>query len=749
MKIIIVLLLVFLVALPAISQQPKKQEMQSQMKEAINEINKQVTELDKQIAEAIKNKEEAESISDLQRQRNMLVKQLQMMGGVSKSLGNLTEKQVDAALQEELIVPKRDTGRLSLFPRKLMSESELMIYLRRVHGQVEIIIPPKEKTDALEIYNDTKAKTHSTDAIGNAASSCWMLGHSEKAVFIIGKVCLDSIRNTDNLNNYAAFLTMLGAEHAALPILQYLNYLYPKNSSIYNNLGQAWFGLGELEAANKYLDSAILLDPTHSTANETLSQIHLSRGQTQQTIASLKASLKEVYDPEKHAQLTNLGYQITYSDLPAFNYPMMNDPFGLIPLVNSLPDHLQTDVDDIGPALTLRRFLNGVSEFKEELVEENRILGQDLYNRGERISMDSGYGQAFLKPHNSPGYKTGKAHADLQDLAVQLGLRRKPPTASEELEYLTPEEIVFKCHNYWRDSVLAPIDSLSKYLRQQIKDKNCSAANQTLNAYLKKRDEIFNKGVQAIKTLFIDASPKLTNWIKTHLYATMDPPPSSTDNITMNNLFISKQLHTQARDVFKNASYEFALKIFDEAFRLDIEYRNLCKPTPPPVPNPGAENVRRHKKDDIGCEFEKWVEPSGEYKFVLFCNTLTEKIDPKLSKKNPPNPKGKAKSAKKPAQRSTRPPMRGPGGSLLFTEENKDETITRYLPPLIEEDKDLSQFSIAYDRWGNLTGFDVQLNKEGNALADPDSKFSDIYSRWTWIAAGSTQKGILNKLSIK
>ena len=630
-----------------------------------------------------------------------------------------------------------------------MSESEILAYLRKVHTEVERMIPTKEKADALEIYNDTKAKTNSTDAIGNAASSCWMLGHSEKAVFIIGKVCLDSIRNTDNLNNYAAFLIMLGAEHAALPILKYLNYLYPKNSSIYNNLGQAWFGLGELEEANKFLDSATLLDPTHSTANETISQIHLSHGQTAKTIASLKASLKEVYDPEKHAQLTNLGYQITYSDLPPFNYPMMNDPFGLIPLINSLPDHLQTNVDDIGPALNLRRFLNGVTEFKEELVKENRVLGQDLYDRGERISMDTGYSQVFLNPHNSPGYKSGKAHSDLQDLAVQLGLRRKPPTPSEELQYLTPEEIVLKCHNYWRDSVLAPIDSLSKYMRQQIKDKNCSAANQTLNAYLKERDEIWNRGVQAIKTLFIDASPKLTNWIKTHLYATMDTPPKAVDNNTMTNKFISRQLQTQGRDLFKNASYEFALKLFDEANGMDIEYRNLCKLNPPPVRNPGAENVRRHKKNDIGCEFEKWVEPSGEYKFYLFCNTLTEKIDPKLERRKPENPKGKAKSGKKQQQSRAHPPMGSPAGPSLFTDENEDEIITRYTPPLTEEDKDLSQFSIAYDRWGNLIGFDVQLNKEGNALADPDSKFSDIYSRWTWIAAGSTKKGILNKLSIK
>ncbi|MEI9913315.1 MAG: hypothetical protein WDO71_28930 [Bacteroidota bacterium] len=68
----------------------------------------------------------------------------------------------------------------------------------------------------------------------------------------------------------------------------------------------------------------------------------------------MKAALKETYDPDKEAQLSSLGYTITFEDLPPLNYPMKNDPFGLIPFMESLPEDLQTDVNDITPALNLK-----------------------------------------------------------------------------------------------------------------------------------------------------------------------------------------------------------------------------------------------------------------------------------------------------------------------------------------------------------------------------------------------------------
>ena len=89
---------------------------------------------------------------------------------------------------------------------------------------------------------------------------------------------------------------------------------------------------------------------------------------------------------------------------------------------------------------------------------------------------------------------------------------------------------------------------------------------------------------------------------------------------------------------------------------------------------------------------------------------------------------------------------RGPSPAYYVIEP---ENGNQQAAPLNAEEKDLSQFSIEYDKWGNLVGLNFQLNKEGTALADPDSIEAGIDSRWSWNAIASPQKGFLNKLLIK
>ena len=79
---------------------------------------------------------------------------------------------------------------------------------------------------------------------------------------------------------------------------------------------------------------------------------------------------------------------------------------------------------------------------------------------------------------------------------------------------------------------------------------------------------------------------------------------------------------------------------------------------------------------------------------------------------------------------------------FIFNENRQTE-------PLTAEEKDLSQFSIEYDKSGNLVGLKFQLNEEGTALADPDSEEAGIDWRWSWNAVASPKKGFLNKLPIK
>ena len=91
----------------------------------------------------------------------------------------------------------------------------------------------------------------------------------------------------------------------------------------------------------------------------------------------------------------------------------------------------------------------------------------------------------------------------------------------------------------------------------------------------------------------------------------------------------------------------------------------------------------------------------------------------------------------------------GRRGPSVFDNNDDFKDVNQGLPPLTPEVKDVSQFSIEYDRWGNLVGLNFQLNQEGTALADPDSVESGIDSRWSWNAIASPKKGFLNKLLIK
>ncbi|MGZ8525654.1 MAG: hypothetical protein ACXWV1_14575, partial [Chitinophagaceae bacterium] len=284
--------------------QSSKREMQAGMLSAINELNTQIADLEKQITEARKNKEDEGTIKEMEDQVAMLKKQLKMMGGLNKTVSGISEKTFQQAGEEgKTIVPKKDIARISILPKKILSDAELLSFVKIVNIEVEKILPAAEKKEALAIYTETKVKYKLPAAVSSAASGCWMFGHWEKALFLIGRACTDDIPDPDNLNNYAAFLISTGGEQAALPILDYLNKKYPENSTILNNMGQAWFGLGDLDNAKKYFDATITLYPTHSQTNVTLSEIYRSQNDTPRAIAALKNSVSDTYDPDKESQL--------------------------------------------------------------------------------------------------------------------------------------------------------------------------------------------------------------------------------------------------------------------------------------------------------------------------------------------------------------------------------------------------------------------------------------------------------------
>ena len=764
MRTIILFVLLAFVSRSVFPQVPTKKEMQEQMLNTINVLNNQIADLEKKITEAKKNKEVDETIKELEDQVTMLKKQVAMMGGVSKGISKISEKTFQQANEEEAIVPQKDAARINSLPKKILTEAELLVFIKNVHAGVEKIIPAEEKKAALDIYNETKAQYKSAEIVGNAASGCWMLGHWEKALFLMGKACMDSIADADNLNNYAAFLINTGAEQAALPILEYLNSKYPDNSTIQNNIGQAWFGLGETDKAKKCLDSATNLYPNHSMANSTLSKLSLSHGDTINSIAFLKASLKESYDPEKEQELLKVGYEIKFADMPPLNYPMKNDPFGLIPLIKSWdPNKIQSSIADGATALAMQRYLNGVRDFGRELADENMELNNKLVQRGNKLSEDSFYRREFLDPHNCPGYLVAARSLQLYRFenpyviktfggksSLFIGLRlpyQKPLGDLDKL--LSVEQIRKDCEMLWFKEVLEPLEVLGQNMTGNSED--CADYDAKMNAYLAKRKSIYSRGVKLIQNEFIKNSDRLTTWIKYNLYGAKDDPPKDMNDLS--TALISDVEFKIGRSRIRNQEYAGVLSLIEMANKFESRYRSACDKNPTPDPDAAGDVLTPLKVRTVECEYIKRVITPVRYEFVLHCNTITERKNPKLPKRKTNVPKGSVQSSKPrlrdvlgPLQQVFRNAAHGPNN---FADEMEEEQTPNQQSPLTAENKDMSQFSIEYDKWGNLVGFNFQLNEDGTNLKDPDSIESGVDSRWSWNAIASSKKGFLNKLLIK
>ena len=162
---------------PVKTEMPSKTEMQSQMNEATNEIRKEIADLEKQIASS----KDADEIKDLNEQVAILKKQLSMMEGLNKNMAGMSEKVFKAAGNEDTgtAIPKRDATRISMIPKKIATDAELLSFLKNVNSGVERLISPAERTEALNIYSETKAKYKSVRDCGQCSKrllDAWPLG---------------------------------------------------------------------------------------------------------------------------------------------------------------------------------------------------------------------------------------------------------------------------------------------------------------------------------------------------------------------------------------------------------------------------------------------------------------------------------------------------------------------------------------------------------------------------------------------
>lgn len=595
MRIIFFLLLMFFIAGKGVSQPPVKKEikktipeqvpnknqMQGHLAEAINELNKQIADLEKQIAEAKANKEDEGIIKDLEDQKAMLKKQVEMMGGVTKKIAKIPDKIVNEAIKNDSIqnsetkasVPKLDKKRIDMMPEDTLNDADLTLFIKKIHTEVERIITKEEKEEASRAYEAAKSLGKTSNGMSNISTNLYLSGHPAHAIYLLGKECSSSPKHANNLNNYAALLIMAGGEQAAIPILQNLNQSFPNNSTILNNLGQAWYGLGDMNKAKIYLDLAIVLFEDHPQANQTKCWIQKSEGNDKGAIESLKRSIQEVYTAEKDHLLVKLGGKLTYRDFK-FPYHGKPEPLGVEKFIRFIPEY------PFEGGTTAERSRSEWNEFKLKVSAAKEVIDKKM---------------EFLKPL-----------VDSHHIRLQNDPKLLEPfnnhvhiTARRKLMLLT-EWAQDRMTSLYRE-----FESNADSLKQWRKDfdeamrtlESCSAKKDAATTYLSKANLVH----QLINS-------KTLNLIKTH-----------------NNTLVRLVQYTSTDESeyqLMIESFKAGILIFLSGMQCDFEVG--CVPS---TTSPQTQNKPLPDFDSVNCQYkdEIYIPPFTVIKTE--CNIMTTEID--------------------------------------------------------------------------------------------------------------------------
>jgi hypothetical protein len=379
-RILFFIISFFLFLLTALSQANK-----AEMEKEILELKKEIVQTEKEIAEA--RKSNLPDVKEMEAELVMMKKALVIAENSLKGLSKTPDKKIqEIADKEQKAIPKKDPARIAKVSKTIMSDAELNKFLSAVVSAIEKKLDTKIKSAAEAIMNEVKSKHPSSNALGNAASGCWILGANEAAVWMMGKACMSDPGNPDNLNNFASFLTMTGAEELALPVLQKLNIQFPRNSTLLNNIAQAWFGLGDIPMAEKYIDSAIKIFGFHSQANYTKSLIEESKGNKEAAKEALKKSMRYAYSEEKAAKLKKLGGELKNKDLP-WKFSMPQDPLGLQKFV--VPGYAKSveQADVLAPQWEV--FRKNLWNLSTALKERDKQVTKEIENMGEERAKEA------------------------------------------------------------------------------------------------------------------------------------------------------------------------------------------------------------------------------------------------------------------------------------------------------------------------------------------------------------------------
>jgi len=373
-----------------------------------------------------------------------------------------------------------------------------------------------------------------------------------------------------------------------------------------------------------------------------------------------------------------------------------------------------------------------------------------------------------LKPYDCPAYlvasrslqlycmeKAGRCLKKLRSaspLITGLWLPLQEPIVDNAI-FQPLHDLIADCEQIWFKEVMEPLAMLDKALTSNANpNMNCKDVDAKWDAYLAKEKELYSNGIKAIQAEFQKQSPAVTNYIKYAMYSGIDEQDESasksTDDFILDNVWIIGEIdRSYNRKRIRNKYYQSINSLLLKGDRFKKRYKSTCNTEPDAELIPGDEDLVRYKVKTLECEYIKKVITPVRYKFVLHCNNITEETDPKLPKRKPDNQKGSGHNASR--KNSTKGPVRSPRGPHVSLDVNEDAEANYDKAPLTSENKDISQFSLEYNKWGNLVGFNFQLNEDGSGLKDPNSIESGVDSRWSWNAIASPKKGYMNKLLMK
>jgi tetratricopeptide (TPR) repeat protein len=300
-----------------------------------------------------------------------------------KNIGKVSDKQIaDAFEDNKRIVPKKNAIKIAKANAITLSTSSMSGYLQSIQIAIIAKMNTKQKREAEELLAYVKTQKNTANGIALAASGCMMNNIFYPGLYLMNVACTMDHDNVDLLNNYASFLTMTGGAEFAVPILNNLNQRIPNHPTILNNLGQAWFCLGAIDVAEKNIAACLAINPKQPQANETMSTIYQSKGNTAKAKELLKRSIKTTYSEEKELKLKKLGEKLTKNDV-TWVLPKKDDGLGLGRIV--LPQWPKSNDEVKSNGKDWIAFFHQVNDVSEKLDKEGKEIEKQLLAENKRM----------------------------------------------------------------------------------------------------------------------------------------------------------------------------------------------------------------------------------------------------------------------------------------------------------------------------------------------------------------------------